>query len=132
MEWPDGSLIAALVGALGTIGTGVAWVLRRRDSQKDPIPKDAAAVALAQSGVNLMQGVAQRLDSELSDVRGKLAISDRRLSAAEETLTEHERVFGIAFGYIDALLRHIRDGKPPPAPPAPADLRDLIDPELRP
>lgn len=79
-----GGQIPALVAFLATVGPGVAWWLRRRDGKKDPIPKESAAVALAQSSVAIMQGVADELRSDLAAERQSRA-SDRAEHQAELT-----------------------------------------------
>lgn len=126
-----------LVALILAIGGGIKWWVGRKDAQKDPIPKDQAAVALSASAVDVMRSVADQMRSEMSDLRTELAgvrggarATESRLSAAEETIRHHETLFGAAMGYIEALLRHIRDGRDQPAPPVPSDLSDLIDPTL--
>jgi len=126
-----------LISVILAIGAGLKWWIGRKDAQKDPIPKDAAAVALSASAVEVMQAVTSEMRAEMSDLRAEvsaLRYADRakeaRLGAAESTIQHHESMFGAALSYIDALLRHIRSGKPWPPAPAPADLRDLIDPSL--
>jgi len=117
------SLIGSIVALLGATGGGIAWMVRRRDAKKDPIPKESAAVALAQSGVSLMQGVADRLDVELGEVRSELG--DLKGDVQRLTLT-----LGAAARYIERLLRWAKSDTRPPIPPLPSDLRDLIDPSL--
>lgn len=134
-----GSLIGGggLVTLILAIGGGVKWWVGRQDKQKDPIPKDAAAVALSASAVEVSQAVLAQVRAEMSDlrtdlagVRGKNRETESRLSAAEQTIQHHESLFGQALSYIEGLLRHIRDGRPWPPTAAPAELRDLIDPSL--
>lgn len=117
------STIGAIVGLLGAIGGGVAWFVRRRDTRKDPIPKDAAAVALAQSATALMQGVADRLDSELGDVR-------KRMNGLETDIARLTSTLGAAIRYIERLLRWDKTEARGPRPPLPPELYDLIDPSL--
>ena len=119
-----------LISLILAIGAGLKWWIGRKDAQKDPIPKDAAAVALAQSGVTLMQAVAKDLETRLTALSGSNQDLEKRVSAAEGTIAHHEHLLTSAMSHIKALLRHIREGKPWPPPPAPADLRDLIDPTL--
>jgi len=119
-----------LISLILAIGAGLKWWIGRKDAQKDPIPKDAAAVALAQSGVTLMQAVARDLETRLTALSGSNQLLEQRVSAAEGTIAHHEHLFTSAMSYIEALLRHIREGRPWPPSPAPADLRDLIDPTL--
>jgi len=121
-----GGLVTLILGT----GAGVWRWVDRQDKKKDPIPKDAAAVALAQSGVTLMQAVAKDLETRLTALSGSNQLLEQRVSAAEGTIAHHEHLFTSAMSYIEALLRHIREGRPWPPSPAPADLRDLIDPTL--
>lgn len=135
--------VGSLIGGGGLVtlilagGAAVKWWVGRLDSQKDPIPKDQAAMALSASAVELMQAVASEMRAEvgnlrveLSGARGKIGVLENRVSASEGTIEHHERLFGAAMSYIEALLRHIRDGRKQPPPPVPSDIRDLIDPDL--
>jgi len=126
-----------LVALILAIGGGLKWWIGRGDAKKDPIPKDQAAVALSATAVEVSQAVLTQVRSEMSEVRDELATERRnrhgleeRVAAAEGTIRHHESMFGAAMSYIEALLRHIRDGRMEPAPPVPRDLRDLIDPSL--
>lgn len=128
---------SGLVTLILGIGAGIKWWVGRLDNAKDPIPKDRAAVALSTSAVTLMQAVADEMRAEVSELRTELAgvrgtnrILETRVGAAESTIEHHESMFSAAMSYIEALLRHIRDGREQPAPPVPNDLRDLIDPDL--
>ena len=117
------SLIGPVVGLLGAIGGGVAWLVRRRDQAKDPIPKESAAVALAQSGVSIMQGVADRLEARVIALEGEVV--NLKSDVGRLTLT-----LGAAARYIERLLRWAKSESRPPIPPLPSELRDLIDPSL--
>lgn len=126
-----------LVTLILAIGGGVRWWVGRQDAAKDPIPKDQAAVALSTSAVTLAQAMIDDVRAEMSNLRNELAgvrggarVTESRLSAAEQTIQHHETMFGAAMSYIEALLRHIRDGRSQPTPPVPGELRDLIDPSL--
>lgn len=133
--------IGAIVTFLTTLGGAIAWLVRRRDGQKDPIPKESAAVALANSSVSIMQGIADRLMAEVADLRAELA-TERQTNAQDRDelraqVTELSgdvgnlrSMFGVATGYIERLLRWSRADSRPPAPPLPAALRDHIDPAL--
>lgn len=128
---------SGLVGLILAIGGGLKWWVGRNDARQDPIPKDRAAVALSASAVEVMKAVTDEMRAEMSELRTELAgvrgtnrVLETRVGAAESTIAHHESMFGAAMTYIEALLRHIRDGRTPPAPPVPGDLRDLIDPSL--
>lgn len=125
-----GGLIGAVVGALGAIGGGVAWLVRRRDSKKDPIPKESAAVALAQSGVALMQGVADRLEGDIGDLRNEVASQRDEIGDLRGDLHSLRVTLGAAARYIERLLHWAKSESRPPVPPLPVELRDLIDPAL--
>ena len=128
-----GGLVAIILG----FGGAIKWWVGRQDAAKDPIPKDQAAVALSTSAVSLAQAMIDEVRAEMSNLRNELAgvrggarITESRLTAAESTIQHHETMFGAAMSYIEALLRHIRDGREQPTPPVPSELRDLIDPSL--
>lgn len=125
-----GTVIGSIVGLLGALGTAYAWVINRRDKNKDPIPKESAAVALSASAVALSQTLLKDLDARMTQMNGRNQILENRVAAAEQSIEHHERIFGAAMTYIEALLRHIRDGRKRPPPPVPTEIRDLIDPEL--
>ena len=149
---PDvGAQIPALVTLIGLIGGGIAFLIRRRDSKKDPIPKESAAVALAQSSVSIMQAVADdlreglaRKDAELATMRADLTALSARQRTTEERLTETQSeladtrtdidwlrsTLGVAASYIEKLLRWAREDARPPLPALPEKLRTLIDPSL--
>ena len=153
---PDvGEHIPALVTLLIAIGSGVGWWLRRRDGRKDPIPKESAAVALAESSVAIMKGVADELRADLATER-QIRTQDKAQHAAElralraemqalqtrqkstedqlaDTRTDIDwlrTTLGVAASYIENLLRWARADSRPPIPPLPEKLRTLIDPSL--
>lgn len=135
-----GSVIGGggIVTLILAIGGGIKWYVGRQDAQKDPIPKDAAAVALSANAVEVANVVLGQVNAEMATMRAEMAgmrgtnrVLETRVAAAEETIQHHETMFGAAISYIEALLTHIRDGRKRPAPPPPVDLRDLIDPSLR-
>ena len=134
-----GSVIGGggLVTLILAVGGGVKWWVGRKDAQKDPIPKDQAAVALSASAVEVSQAVLTEVRAEMSEMRRELATErnyrhtlEKRVAAAEGTIEHHESMFSAAMGYIESLLRHIRAGLAQPAPPVPRDLTELIDPSL--
>ena len=115
--------VTAVVGTVTPVGLAVGWWFRRRDSQKDPIPKESAAVALATSGVALMQTVADRLDERLKGLEAEVGELRREQVHMRLTLSAAAR-------YIEKLLRWAKSDTRPPIPHLPDDLRDLIDPSL--
>lgn len=125
-----GAIVGGIVTVLGTVGTGVAWLLSRRDRKKDPIPKESAAVALAQSGISLMQGVADRINAELLEVRTELSDVRTELSDVRSEVRRLTTTLGAAARYIERLLRWAKSESRPPIPALPSELRDLIDPAL--
>ena len=135
---PDvGSQIPALIALLTTLGGAVAWWLRRRDSKKDPIPKESAAVALAQSSVSIMQGVADELREEMAALRARLQATEERLTNTQNELADTRTdidwlrtTLGVAASYIEKLLRWAHSESRPPLPSLPERLRSLIDPAL--
>lgn len=153
-EGVGGQLIAGVVTLLVS-GGGVTWWVSRRDTQKDPIPKEKAAIALSESAVTIMQGVTDELRTELQREReyrtAEVASLRQDLTKVkqdqevayeahqqtrrelEDTRTDVQwlrETLGIAAAYIEKLLRWARSESRPPIPPLPSDLRSLIDPSL--
>lgn len=127
----DGPTISALVTALGVLGGGVTWLIRRRDKKKDPLPKSAAELAIAQQALDIISDAAtfSRKDSE--NLRARVvqleldSATDRIRIGRLETLLSH------AASYIEALLRWAHGLRSVPRPPAlPPELHDLVDPAL--
>lgn len=111
-----------IVAIILAVGGGIQWWVGRQDAKKDPIPKDQAAVALASSGVSLMQAVADELKAQMADLRHEL--TDLRVEQTQMRATQR-----MSLQFIELLLRAWpKDG--PTRPPLPEDLRDLIDPAL--
>lgn len=113
-----GGLVTVILAA----GGGIKWWVGRQDARKDPIPKDQAAVALASSGVSLMQAVADELKAQMADLRHELT----DLRSEQVSMRAH---LGAAVRHIEQLLRAWPKSGPS-RPPLPEDLRDLIDPAL--
>lgn len=139
------SLLTALVSLLVAAGGGIAWLVKRRDANRDPIPKHQAEVALAQSALGVIQASRDTLDADVrrllidrEEDRSRIdkleadRDTDReRIEQHRERISRLESLLGIAAGYIEALLRWVRNGSPPPQPPLPSPLHDLIDPSLQ-
>ena len=123
-----------LVALILATGGGIRWWVKRHDDKLDPIPKSEAAMALAQSGVALMQGVADELREEMSRVKADAASQGDTLRTEVDGLrgdVQHLRLtLTAAARYIERLLRWAKSDTRPPIPPLPSDLRDLIDPSL--
>ena len=135
---PDvGGLATGLVGVLTLIGGGIAWWVRRHDSNKDPLPKQTAALAQADKSVALMRvlrdemrGDMTALRIELAEVKATAKAATTRVTSLEETVENLDDSLTDAVRYIEALLRHMRNGSHGPAPAIPERLRGLIDPML--
>lgn len=133
---PDTGLIGGIVTLLGVVGSGIAWIYNRRDKAKDPIPKQSAAILLADQSVTIAQKMLGDLSADVTSVRREIADVKRdashtkaRLSATEHTLELLEQKLQAAVHYIEDVWRRARVGAWP-LPPVPAELRDLIDPDL--
>ena len=111
-----------IVAIILAVGGGIQWWVGRQDAKKDPIPKDQAAVALASSGVSLMQEVANELRAQMSDLRHE--VTDLRSEQVRMRAN-----LGAALDFIERVMRAWPKSGPT-RPPLPADLRDLIDPAL--
>lgn len=130
----------AIVGILSAIGTAIAWYVARRDRAKDPIPKAAAEIQLAQAALGVIQDAADfsrqnvvdlRADAKADRERIKQLEADREVDRAR--LTRLETLLSHAASYIEALLRWAREITVPPnnpIPPLPSQLHELVDPQL--
>lgn len=134
---PDAGMLTALVSALVTLGGGVAWYVRRRDTAKDPIPKQVAAVALADQSVSMMRDVANEVRSDMANLRAELVTLRKenernatRMQSLEASVETLDSALTAAIGYIEHLIRYMRGGAHGPEPVVPERLRDLIDPML--
>ncbi|GAB3889243.1 hypothetical protein [Terrabacter terrigena] len=135
-------VIGALVTLLIAGGGGLGYLIRRRDNQKDPIPKQSAAVATSAEAVEMMRGVASDFRQDIKDLRADL--SNVKLEAQANQLRLEGQVVSLASSvetldsslsaalrYIEQLIRYLRSGAHGPEPAVPGELRDLIDPMLR-
>lgn len=134
----DSAFIVALIGAMTTAGTGIGWYVNRRDKQKDPIPKTAAELAVAQTALGIVEASAGRLDKEVVRISGDLDKERDRGDAQQQQIDDLQRdvsqikaLLSHATRYIETLLRAWPScGDPAPAVPAP--LHELIDATLHP
>ena len=133
----DQGAVAALVTLILGIGSGIGWYVRRRDNRKDPVPKQSVALAQADSSVALMGLLRDEmrkdmttLRSELEEVKAAAKAATTRVASLEETVETLDDSLTDAVRYIEALLRHMRNGSRGPAPTIPERLRGLIDPML--
>jgi hypothetical protein len=132
--------VGGLVTLLSLIGGGAAWLIRRRDSNKDPIPKAAAEMAIAQQALEIITESAAWTRADAVGLRARVAKleADReedraRLGDADDRMTRLERLLSQAASYIEALLRwaQVMPTVPDkPIPPLPTQLHELVDPEL--
>lgn len=158
MEISDLSWLAGVSALLATLGGGVAWLVKRHDSKKDPLPREQAEVAVAAANVGLLSEVnvrlgeesrrqATKLDSmeaELLAVNERAVTAEARADEAQRTAEHNQReiadlqesqgslkaLFGSATGFIEELLRWVHDGMPGAAPALPSNLRAFIDHSL--
>lgn len=133
----DPGLIVALIGVLTTLGTGLSWYVNRRDKAKDPIPKTAAELAVAQTALGIVEASAGRLDREVVRISGALEQErtrgdgqQRQLDSQQEQIDTFKALLSHATRYIETLLRAW--GSSPIAPAVPAPLHELIDATLHP
>lgn len=131
-------LIGGLVSLLIAAGAGVGFLIRRRDNSKDPIPKQSAAVALANQSVTMMASVAAEIRNDVANVRSELAevriesdTNKRRVSSLETTVETLDESLSAAIHFIEQLIRYMRSGAHGPEPAVPVELHELIDPMLR-
>ena len=124
------ALATAAVSVLTAIGAGIAWVMRRHDSKKDPVPKEAAAVALSNEAVGIMRGVANDLKGDIANLRGEVAAMKESQAELGREIQRLKLTLGTAATFIERLLRWAKSDSRPPIPALPSDLFDLIDPSL--
>jgi hypothetical protein len=135
-------LVGAAVTLILAAASGIGYLLRRRDNQKDPIPKESAAVALANQSVAIMMGVATRLTTEVEQVKAQLAavkaesertkaMQDAQVHSLEASVETLDESLSAAIRFIEQLMRHTMSGGREPKPAIPPQLHDLIDPMLR-
>jgi chromosome segregation ATPase len=131
------ALITAVVSALLALGSGIAWLVKRRDAAKDPIPKQAAELALAEQALGIIRESrdalredVQRLKEEREEHRSRLDAQQEQINSLRDAMDQVKHLLSHATRYIETLLRWARDGAPPPPPSVPRDLIDLIDPAL--
>lgn len=133
-----GGLATGVVSLLTVIGGGIAFLVRRRDNAKDPIPKQSATLALADQSVKIAGSVLAEIRQELTDVRSKIREfetaaekQNKRVASLEDSVETLDTALSVAVGYIGRLIAYIRGGADGPEPTIPPQLRDLVDPLLR-
>lgn len=133
------ALITAIVSLLLAVGSGIAWLVKRRDAAKDPIPKQAAELALAEQALGIIRESRDALREDVNRLKGERDEHRTRLDAQQEqidglrqAMDQVKHLLSHATRYIETLLRWAYAGAPPPPPSVPLDLHDLIDPSLRP
>lgn len=140
----DPGVLTALTGLLVTLGGGAAWLIRRHDSKKDPLPRAQAEVAVAAGNLGLLSEVnlrlaeeSRRVSAELVDVRTQLrevvsraAHNDRQIADLQVAHGQIKALFGSATGFIEELLRWLHAGMPGDRPELPSSLRAFVDETL--
>lgn len=141
--------LGSISGILLLMGTAIAWVVKRWDNKKDPLPKTAAEVALAAQALGIIKEAAEfsqttltRRITELEAGRASdaLRITDLERSRLDDRhviedlqrgMAEVRSLLSSAARYIEHLLTWANSlmGQPNP-PPLPAELHDIIDPAL--
>lgn len=143
MELTSGWVTA--VASLLTVLSGfAAWVVKRRSEAKDPIPKAAAELAVAEQALGLIRESRDALRDDVVRLKAE-RIEDRlRLDECQKQvdqlrvdnqglhadLSQIRQVLSAATRYIEVLLRWVREGSHPPQPQLPAVLHELVDPTL--
>ncbi|MER7070980.1 hypothetical protein [Terrabacter sp. NPDC000476] len=139
-----GGDISIIVGLLTTLGGGVAWLVKRHDAAKDPIPKAAAELAVAEQALGIIKESRDALREDVSRLKEERDEHKVRLDAQQEqidtlrddnatlhaTVEQIKHLLSHATRFIETLLRWAKDGAKPPQPTLPHALEDLIDPTL--
>ena len=140
----DGPLITAITGLLIAVGSGVAWLVQRRDKARPRIARQAAEVAQASDAVGGALTVVQdSLTADIARLRADSAAdraqwatartADRGRIACLEKTTQELRLDIVALRETEArLVRWLRairlgvaSGSIPPWPQDPEWLADV-------
>lgn len=125
------SAIAPIVTLIIALGSGFAWWVKRRDAQKDPIPRTAAELALAKEALGIVEASRDALGQDVARLREDLETRNLHidgLTSKVDTLTGQvdtlsREVHTIremwSLWYHDLVTRwtHHRAQSTPPAPP---------------
>ena len=141
----DGPLITAITGLLIAVGSGIAWLVQRRDKARPRIARQAAEVAQASDAVGGALTIVQssltaeiarlRADSEADRTRWatERAADRDRIACLEQTTQElrHDVTVlreneGRLVGWVATLHTGVADGTIPPLPPVPEWLTRLL------
>lgn len=126
----NAEVLSTILSALVAIGGGVAWLVRRWDQKKDPIPRTSAELAVAQQALGIIQDSRDTLVNDVERLKADREADRARIAALEHRQGKLESLLGRAAAFIEVMLRWAHAGSPPPPPVLPPDLYDLIDPSL--
>ena len=103
-EWSTATVVAILT----LLGSGIAWVVKRRDQAKDPIPKAVAEATVAEqlTGaaavlISGMQTEIKRISNECSELRTE----HKTATAAIETLRQSDQRKGREIVHLRGEVR---------------------------
>jgi hypothetical protein len=119
---------ASLVTLILAVGSGIGWLIRRRDQRKDPLPKREAELVLAEQALGIVKAAAEFSAGEAVTLRGRVTQLEMDRDDLRNRMVRIEGLFARALSYIETLLRIWPDAPPPPPPPR--ELHDLIDSSL--
>jgi hypothetical protein len=124
----DPSWLPGLVPLLLALGGGAAWLIRRYDQRKDPLPKREAELVLAEQALGIVKSAAEFSASEAVTLRARVTQLEMDHGDLRTRMVRIESLFSRALAYIETLLRAWPDAPPPPPPPR--ELHNLIDSSL--
>jgi hypothetical protein len=113
----DPSWLPGLVPLLLALGGGAAWLIRRYDQRKDPLPKREAELVLAEQALGIVKSAAEFSASEAVTLRARVTQLEMDHGDLRTRMVR-----------IESLLRAWPDAPPPPPPPR--ELHNLIDSSL--
>lgn len=127
-------LIAAIVSLLTVLGTGFAWIVRRRDHHKPSVSRAAAEVAAANEAVGgALNIVQENLTREIRRQNEVNAALIERLEALEAQGKEYvARIIHLEQSekglvqWVVTLHHGIQNGDIPPIPPVPPVVEAII------
>lgn len=137
--------LTALATVISALAGFIAWYVKHRADAKDPIPRAAAELAVAEQALGIIKESRDalredvvRMKDERKDDRKRLEEMQAQVdSLRDDNLDLHSVIdqmrhaLSNATRYIEALLKWARDGSVPPPPTVPPSLVDMIDPTLR-
>lgn len=112
--------VTQVITALLTGGSVSAIYQYLKDRKKEPIDKQAAAIAVSESNVALATQMRDLMKQDRDE-------KEARLQAVEMEVRSLKRLFDISIYHLIALWRWITENNLEGAPPLPAELASIVN-----